>query len=250
MAAAARYAERRAGIESFAVVGERGGMHGYRRGRVEPSASVLKAMLLVAYLRQRSVRSRALRVSDRSLLAPMIRRSDDGTATTVLNIVGGRALARLAERGGMPHFRLRSPWGVSEITAGGQARFFHRIDSYVPRRHRAYALRLLARIVPSQRWGIPPARPPAWRIHFKGGWASGTGWVTHQVALLRNGERRIALAVLTRFNPSHGYGTRTIRGIARRLLRTPLPGELGGRRAPLPPRSVLARTIRRGTDAQ
>jgi len=42
--------------------------------------------------------------------------------------------------------------------------------------------------------------------------------VTHQAALLERGERRVSVAVLTRSNPSHAYGTETIEGIARRLL--------------------------------
>jgi hypothetical protein len=43
------------------------------------------------------------------------------------------------------------------------------------------------------------------------------------VALLENGDRRLSLAILTQFNPNHTYGTQTIRGIAARLLREPLP---------------------------
>ena len=51
-----------------------------------------------------------------------------------------------------------------------QARFFFTLERYVPRRHRDYAMDLLTRIVPSQRWGIPPAAPQGWSLHFKGGW--------------------------------------------------------------------------------
>lgn len=221
--AAIRFAERRAGIESFVLVDDRGVRRSYRGRMVVPSASMLKAMLLVAYLNRQSVRRRALTDSDRALLAPMIRWSDNTTATRVLAIVGSRALYRLANRADFVHFRLRSPWGLTEITARDFARFFYRIDLRVPQRHRRYARRLLRTIVESQRWGIPPVKPPGWRIYFKGGWGSGTGWVTHQAALLRNGPTRLSLAVFTRYNPSHGYGARTIRGVARRFLRTPLP---------------------------
>ncbi|MGH3023289.1 MAG: serine hydrolase [Gaiellaceae bacterium] len=221
--AAARYVERRAGIESFVLMDDRGILRSYRGRMVVPSASMFKAMLLVAYLNRPSVRGRAINDSDRALLRPMIRWSDNATATRVLGIVGSSALYRIANRAKFVHFRLRSPWGLTEITARDFARFFYRIDRRVPRRHRAYALTLLNNIVASQRWGIAPERPPGWRIYFKGGWGSGTGWVTHQAALLRNGPRRISLAVFTRYNPSHGYGTGTIRGVARRFLRTPLP---------------------------
>lgn len=177
-------------------------------------------MLLVAYLNRASVRDRGIRDADRALLGPMIRRSDNTTANSVLGLVGASGVYRVARRAKMEHFVLRLPiWGHSEITARDQARFFRQIDACVPARHRPYARFLLAHVIPSQRWGIPPVVPDGYRIFFKGGWGSGTGRVTHQVALLEKGKTRISLAILTEFNPSHRYGTATIRGIAARLLR-------------------------------
>jgi hypothetical protein len=223
-AAAVEFVERRAGVESFAFIDQSGEVRGYRRWRVVPSASVLKPMLMVAYLNLSSVRYRPLTDRDRNLLGPMIKWSDNTTAGVVLNMVGAAGLYRVARRAEMVHFRVHSPvWGLSEITAADQARFFYRIDRYVPARHRAYALHLLSHIIASQRWGIPPETPAGWRIFFKGGWASGTGRVTHQVAMLEEGDWRLSIAVLTEFNPSHDYGTKTIKGVAARLLATPLP---------------------------
>ena len=177
-------------------------------------------MLLVAYLNEPSVRGRALRADERNRLEPMIRWSANEPATYFVRLLRYEPLNRLAMLAGMNHFRLViSPWGYSEITAQGQARYFRRIFRLTPPRHRAYARRLLNTVVPSQRWGIPPAKPPAWKIYLKGGWGIGTGWITSQVALLERGERSVSLAILTRDNPSHSYGTETIEGIARRLLR-------------------------------
>ena len=225
VAAATHYAEGRAGLVSFAVVDEAGRLHGYRASAVAPSASVLKAMLLVAYLRKADVRTRPLRRRERELLGPMIRRSDNEAASAVLALVGSARLYRLARVAEMTRFRLELPyWGHSEITARDQARFFYRIDSYVPARHRRYALRLLATIVESQRWGVARAAPPPWNLYFKGGWGSGTGLVDHQVALLRAGGERVSLAILTQFNPHHSYGRETLHGVASRLLhRLPKP---------------------------
>ena len=62
-------------------------------------------------------------------------------------------------------------------------------------------------------------RPDGWRLVFKGGWGSGPDLVEHQVALLRAGGHRIAVAVLTSANPDHAYGRRTLRGVFARLLR-------------------------------
>jgi Beta-lactamase enzyme family len=221
---AARYVEARAGVESFALVDERGRLHGYRVRMRAPSASLLKAMALAAYLNLPSVRGRPLRDADRRLLGPMIRRSDNAAAGAVLRTVGSTRLYRLARRAHMLDFSFAWPvWGNSTTSARDQARFFWRIDRLVPRRHRIYTLSVLASNVRSQRWGIPPVRPPGWSIHFKGGWGSGTGAVAHQSALLRRAKRRIAVSVLTRWNPSHAYGTATIRGVAARLLKRPLP---------------------------
>ncbi len=217
---AREYARDRAGIVSFAVVDEEGKLRGRSVNRRHYSASVVKVMLLVAYLRQREVRDRALRKSDRELLGPMIKRSDNGSATTVRDRVGNDALRRLARAAEMKNFSADSNWGRSEITASDQARFLFAIEGTIPARHEHYALNLLTRIVESQRWGIPPAAPRGWKVHFKGGWSPGDdpGWRVNQVALLRN-QGRLSLAILTKRDPSFGYGKATIKGMTRRLLR-------------------------------
>jgi hypothetical protein len=215
---AAGYAADRAGNVSFGVRTEHG-LRGVGVERAVPSASVVKAMLLVAYLRQPGVRGRGLTPADRALLGPMIRRSDNAAASQVCNIVGTGGLARLARRAHMRRFHATRPWGLSTIDVADQTRFFLKIDRHVPRRHGRYALRLLGSIVPSQRWGIGRVRPRGWALYFKGGWGSGTGWVDHQVALLRRGRRRLAVAILITSSPSHEYGKQTLRGVAARLLR-------------------------------
>ena len=61
--------------------------------------------------------------------------------------------------------------------------------------------------------------PEDWRLYFKGGWGSGSGAVDHQVALLRRGDLRVSVAIMTTGNGSHTAGKRTLEGVARRLLR-------------------------------
>ena len=101
-----------------------------------------------------------------------------------------------------------------------QTRFFWRIRSLIPERHRSYGLGLLRRIVSGQRWGLPHSRPRGWSIHFKGGWyPAGGGWRVHQGALLRKGGRRLSIAVLTEGGPSLGYGAATLAGVERRVFR-------------------------------
>jgi len=158
VSSARSYAKQRAGDVSFAVRTE-GSLYGYRGRRTVPSASVVKAMLMVAYLNHRTVRGRRLRAGDRALLVPMVRWSNNVTASRVRDYVGNSALARLARRVGMRRFRTAPSWGSSVIDAVDQTRLFLKVDRYVVRRHRAYAMRLLNTIVPSQRWGVARARP-------------------------------------------------------------------------------------------
>ena len=215
--AAGAFAEDRRGRVSFAVVSPDGRVRGRNLHARYSSASVVKAMLMVAYLNEGGVRERPLRQTDRDLLRPMVLRSDNRTATRVRDIVGNDALAKLARRARMRDFAT-SPgsWGQTQISAYDQARFFWRIHAYVPERHRAYARSLLGGIVERHRWGLPPALPEGWRIYFKGGWVQPHR--VHQVALLERDRGRVAIAVLTEGGPSFEYGQRTIEGVGTRLL--------------------------------
>ncbi len=220
VAGARDYAGGRRGSVTFSIAVP-GRTWGYRANETAPSASVLKAMLLVAYLNHPSVRNRALRGADRRLISPMVRRSDNPTATRIRSFVGARRLSRLARRAGMRQFAPAPTraWGQSRIAASDQARFFLRIDRFVVPRHRATAMRLLRTVIPSQRWGVGPVAPRGWQLYFKGGWGTGTGAVDHQVALLERGGRRVAVAVLTTAQGTHAYGKETLRGVFERLLR-------------------------------
>jgi hypothetical protein len=218
VAAAKRFADGRAGRISFAVVDESGTVHGSHPDRVHNSASVVKVMFMVALLRAPDVRHDALTPTERHLLGPMIKRSDNEAATAVFNRVGEAALYRLADDAGMNHFTTQPIWGLTTITAGGQARFMDRLQRLIPKRHRGYAMRLLTKIVASQRWGIPPVAPGGWTLQFKGGWSGAPSWRVNQVMQLRRPPRRFSLAILTREQPSFGYGQQSIEGVAKRLL--------------------------------
>ncbi len=215
VSAARAYASQRAGTVSFALRTP-GHLYGYGARRTMSSASVVKAMLMLAYLNRRGVRGRRLNRGDRALLAPMIQRSSNRAANQVYGIVGSAGLYRLARRVGMRDFTTMSVWGGSQITAADQTKLFLRIERYVVRRHRDTALELLGSIVPRQRWGIARVIPRGWTFYFKGGW---TPVVQNQVGLLRRGDRRLAIAVLTYGSPGPYYGRETERGVALRLLR-------------------------------
>ncbi len=218
--AADAYADTRAGTVAFAVRTERR-IWGRDLDRPVQGASVVKALLLVAYLRAPGVRSRPLRRDERRLLSPMVRWSNNRKASAIVTSLGAARIDAVAHRAGMPSFQLAAPscWGCSLVTAREQSRFLLHIDALVPARHRAYAMELLRTVVHTQRWGIAEVVPRGWTLYFKGGWGSGRGLVDHQVALLRRGRRRVSVAILTTVSGTHRDGKATLRGVASRLLR-------------------------------
>ena len=222
ISAAKRYAEHRSGHVGFAFYDDCHRTVGWHEGETFASASVVKAMMLVAYLRKGDVRDRDLRRDERRVLRPMIEKSDNDAANQMYVTVGAHGLDELAHDAHLRHFHTQPVWGETTLTPATQARFFAHIERWIPKRHESYAMRLLASIVPRQRWGLPPVLPRGWRIHFKGGWAPSStegGWRINQVATLRTKRRSIGIAVMSRQNPSKRYGTRTIQGVGKRLLR-------------------------------
>jgi beta-lactamase class A len=230
---AKRYLAERPGVVSFTV---RQGRHeyGWRGWRSVPAASLMKPMLLVAYLRRPDVRDRPLQRWERRMLRPMIRVSGNDAASRCLGLVGVEgelAVARLAR---MRDFTPFTVWGLSRTSARDQALFFQRLRRLLPDRHEALAMRWLRTIAGRQRWGVGQVRVPGWRMYFKGGWGSARGLVDHQVARLERGKRIVTVAITTLSNGSHEAGKATLEGVARRLLRgLPLSAAAGtGRRRP------------------
>ena len=216
MTTAKRFAAQRSGTIGFAVLEQGGRVRGWHDNRVFYSASVAKAMLAVARLRQDAEPS----ASEIAVLAAMITASDNDAADTVLGWVGVAGLDEVAERARMRDFVANGYWANARLTPADQARFFARIDELVPRARRALLRRLLASVTDAQRWGIAAVaeRHRGARVFFKGGWREG---MTHQIALVEWRKRRVGIAVMTEGGPSMDYDIGTIEGIAARLLSRP-----------------------------
>lgn len=216
MRSAKRFAAQRSGTIGFAVLEEGGRVRGSNFDRVFYSASVTKAMLAVARLRQEAEPS----AWEVAALEAMVASSDNDAADTVLGVVGVAGLDEVAQRAGMRAFDSGGYWANARITPADQVRLFARIDELVPASRRSLLRDLLSSVVDSQRWGIAAVagRHRGARVYFKGGWREG---MTHQVALVEWRGRRAALAVMTSGGPSMTYDIGTIEGIAGRLLSRP-----------------------------
>ena len=221
MHAVREYVKQRHGDVGVAVVRTDGRVRGFNGRRRFVTASVVKAMLLVAYLRRVDAQRRDLSDAERGQLTPMVRRSSNRAASWAYAQLGSAPLRRLARRADMNQFWICCGWGFAQFSARDQAKFFWRLERLTPRRFRGYALGLLGSITPRQTWAIPEiARPRGYSVFFKGGWrVTGRGRLVHQIALLKRGGRRFSLAILSDGNPSMRYALRTLRGVALRVVR-------------------------------
>jgi Beta-lactamase enzyme family len=217
LATTERWLRGRIGVTALAVIDSRGRLQGYRYDTQFGSASVVKAMLLVQYLRTHAGISR----HERFLLTRMIVDSDNAATDKVFAQVGTGGLSDLARVAGMRRFTPSSVWALSMVTAADQARFFYRIDSLVPERQRALLERVLAERGPYRGWGIPQAAlQRGWRVWWKDGWMhSARGELLLQAARLERQGITFAVAVIADGQPTSGYGVATMRGVGERLLR-------------------------------
>jgi zinc D-Ala-D-Ala dipeptidase len=212
-----RYLDARGGTVGWALIDNWGRMRQFAPHRVYVTASLVKAMLLTAYLR--GIGNRMPDAGERAVLGPMITVSSNDAADTIYYRVGDAALYRLAKLAGMTHFSVAGYWANAHFSAEDQARLFNRIDRLVPKASRGYARTLLSSIVSYQRWGFSRyAAARGFKTFFKGGWrATGAGQLVHEAALFERGPLRFSMAVLSDGNPSHDYGTETLRGVAQRI---------------------------------
>jgi hypothetical protein len=227
VARAERYLASRDGHTALAVVDTDGHLSGVHLDEQFITGSVIKAMLLVAYLRQLHAQGeREVDSASDALLSPMIHYSDNKAATHVWSLVGDSGLYEVAHAAGMTHFSVPtyaswgSEWGTALLTASDQARFFFEMDSLIPAEFVSYARNLLSHIADYESWGIPAiARPLGYRVFFKGGWRpSPDTFLVHQIARLEKDGQRFALAVMTDGDSDMTYGIDTIQGVTRALL--------------------------------
>ena len=221
IARAERYLSGRIGRTAFAVVDSEGRLSGVNVHATFITGSVVKAMLLVAYLRRLDAMGQDdVDSYSNSFLYPMINVSDNSAATQCWSIVGDSGLYAVARAAGMTDFSISGIWANAMISAADQAKFFFEMDSLIPPEFVGYARHLFSTIAAYESWGIPAiARPLGYTVFFKGGWRpSPDVYLVHQIARLEGHRRTFSMAVMTDGDPDMGYGIDTIQGVTHVLL--------------------------------
>ncbi|MFC1405145.1 MULTISPECIES: serine hydrolase [Streptacidiphilus] len=185
------------------------------------SASVVKAAIMGTVLRRAQEQHRGLTSWESSNLRAMITHSDNTAATNLWNSVGRtrfQAFLNLAQMHST-HPGSGDLWGLTQITARDEV---HLLDAFTDHHDalnatwRAYALKLMSQVTPSQRWGVPYGAPGGTLVSNKNGWLPRAthGWRVHSIGTVTGNGRDYRLAVLTQNNSTMSYGETTIERVA------------------------------------
>jgi hypothetical protein len=209
------------------------------------SASVIKVTILSALLRK--VHGPAgLTARQRNLAYLMITQSNNNAATALWNDVGMTDMQAFLNKAGMRHTILSESWGLTQITAQDELTLLHVLTTSVKvlsKSSRQYVLRLMASVIPSERWGVSAGAASNVTVHIKNGWLpypKAIDWRINSIGAFTG--KRISYQIVILTGPAtaagqgESYGIRTIqlaadvinRILARRQGATPSAASLPG----------------------
>lgn len=208
------------------------------RGAPQDEASIVKVDILEALLAQHRASGTALSVSDVTLAQEMIEDSDNDAATALWDEVGGgRGLSAYNKSVGLTHTTPSGcvvctgfpwpGWGLSTTTALDQILLLRALlqpNDQLSRAQQAFALALLERVTPSQRWGVGDGPSPLATVALKNGWLPLTSadddWQINSIGWISGAGRDYVIAVLTTGDPTEQYGIDTIDELSAIVWRT------------------------------
>jgi hypothetical protein len=190
------------------------------------SASVVKVTILSALLRKAQQRHRQLTRTEARLAEAMITRSDNDATSALWADTGRYYLQHFLDLAHMTDTRLGpgAYWGLTQITAADEVRLLGLLlakNSVLGASSRELALRLMSRVIPSQRWGVPAGAPTSLTVHVKNGWLplATHGWRINSIGCFTGRGGGYSIVVLTQDNPTMAYGIGTVEAIARAVNR-------------------------------
>lgn len=198
----------------------------FRASTAFDSASVVKVAILGALLRQAAEEHRLLTSREVDLTTDMITKSDNAATNALWHQIGHTGIQHFLDLAGMRDTVPggRGTWGLTQITAGDQVKLLRLLTSdnhVLGERARAYALRLMNRVVPDQRWGTPAGAPGTATVHVKNGWLqrSANGWRVNSVGVFTGGGHDYGMAVLSHGSRTMEDGVTTVERAARAVNR-------------------------------
>jgi Beta-lactamase enzyme family len=198
------------------------------------AASVVKTIILATLLNKREREHLSLlSTRERTLARAMITESDNDAATALWDQDGMKNLTYFLGAAGMHDTQLNPAWGLTQITAQDETILLRNIllrpNTVLNTHAQNYELKLMAQVIPSQRWGVSASTPLDFTVHIKNGWAplpyiNSPWWVNSTGAFTAtNSARDYTIVVLTSGNADETTGVTTIEDVA-----GPINRALGG----------------------
>jgi Beta-lactamase enzyme family len=213
------------------------------------AASVIKVTILSALLFKDHGPSH-LTKHQRELAYLMITQSSNDAATDLWQDVGMSGMQRFLSKAGMRHTVLNAAWGLTGITAKDELTLLQLLTSpgkVLGKYSRAYVLRLMAEVIPAERWGVPAGAPSEVTVHVKNGWLPYPGkddWNINSIGAFTGKHIGYQIVILTA--PAAGgqtetYGIQTVQAAAE-VINRKIAGRSGAQAAPatLPGPAALA----------
>jgi len=214
------------------------------------AASVIKVTIISALL-LKVHGPHGLTRAQRNLAYLMITQSSNKAATDLWDDVGMADMQRFLDKAGMRHTLLSDAWGLTLITAQDELTLLHLLTNpgkVLGKNSRNYALWLMSKVIPAERWGVPAGAPADVTVHVKNGWLAypdADDWNINSIGAFTGKHIAYQIVVLTA-PPAGGsqgesYGISTVQAVAEVINR-----ELAGRRAAsaapasVPDRAALA----------
>ncbi|MGO9140101.1 MAG: serine hydrolase [Streptosporangiaceae bacterium] len=184
------------------------------------SASIVKVIILGALLHWLMTEHRGLSPGQVALTGAMITQSSNAAATTLWNELGMGRLQLFLNLAGMRQTELSYAWGLTLATAHDELLLLRLLvtkNRVLDASSRAYALRLMAEVIPSQRWGVPAGAASGVTVHVKNGWLpypDAGDWRINSIGDFTGHDIGYSIAMLTTGNPNMEYGIVTIQEVA------------------------------------
>ncbi|MGW7576231.1 serine hydrolase [Streptomyces sp. NPDC054765] len=213
----------RKGASALAIYDRHTGTHcEFKAGTHFDSASVVKVTVLGALLRQTQEAHRKLTPHEVKLTTAMITKSDNDSTTALWHRTGSAGIKRFLSLAAM---RDTVPgeggsWGLTQVTAADQLKLMQLLttdNAVLTAVSRGYALDLMHRVAPEQRWGVPAGAPATASVHVKNGWLPRDtgGWRVNSVGTFTGSGHDYGMAVLSTGSDSMDYGVATVEATAR-----------------------------------
>lgn len=194
----------------------------FRGDKPYDSASVVKATVLGTLLRQAQDEHRALTAHEKKLATAMITKSDNDSTSELWHRVGEDRVRHFLKLAGMGH-TVPGPhgyWGLTQVTARDQVKLLKLLtahNSVLDAGSRGYALKLMHRVEPDQRWGTPAGAPSDAAAAVKNGWLerSTKGWRVNSIGAFTGHGHDYGLAVLSHGNKTMDDGIKSIESLSR-----------------------------------